>query len=283
MRSLLGIAASPSGSSRLVATYDPDEFAASPVGRCIVGATFALWCHSPELQGAILWGVLDERTLGEMTRIAALAHPVSSGGRRRLLVDCRDVERVEVEMLLSLNARPLGPAWTTAVDRPAVIVPASLVGILIAGALRTIAPSAPIQVTQDPDHAIAFVDHPAAHKAFALAARIVGLSRGRATLLSRLRVQLSRDLVGASVETSATALALSRRTLQRELRRHNTSFSDELRRARVAAAEALLVYTDLELETISARVGFASAESMSATLHAESHVTASELRARRTS
>jgi AraC-like DNA-binding protein len=283
MRSLLGIAASPSGSSKLVATYDPDEFAAAPIGRCIVGATFAIWCHSPELQGALLWGTLDERAVVEMLHIAGFARHASLSSRRRLLIDCRDVDRVEADMLLKLGsiARDHLVSWTTAVEREAVIVPPTLCGVLIAGALRTLQESPPLQIARDPEQAIAFIDHPAAQKAFALAARIVGVSRGRASLLSRLRVQLSRELVTATAQASAAALGLSTRTLQRELRRLDTSFSDELRHARLAAAEALLLYTDLEIGVIATRVGFSSADQMDALLRVESKVTAGELRARR--
>jgi transcriptional regulator GlxA family with amidase domain len=88
------------------------------------------------------------------------------------------------------------------------------------------------------------------------------------------------DLVEASVERCATALAVSVRTLQRELTRAGTSFSDELRRARVAAAGELLRLADTKLEAIAARVGFGSSARMNEALRRELGVTARELRDR---
>ena len=74
---------------------------------------------------------------------------------------------------------------------------------------------------------------------------------------------------------------MSTRTLQRELHQLATSFSDELRRVRIATAELLLAQTDLKIEAIATQVGFGTASRMSATLRRELNVTASELRAER--
>jgi transcriptional regulator GlxA family with amidase domain len=87
--------------------------------------------------------------------------------------------------------------------------------------------------------------------------------------------------VSPTIDVVATALGMSTRTLQRELRRLDTSFSDELRRVRIAAAEALLVLTDLKIDAIATQVGFGTASRMSASLRRERNLTASELRARR--
>src|SRR5262249_15290928 len=128
--------------------------------------------------------------------------------------------------------------------------------------------------------AFTFLDHPDAPAAYDAATRIASAARGTAALLGQLRVQLARDLAGASVEGAAAALGRSARTFQRELQALGTSFTDELRRARVAAAQELLTMSDLKIDAIAARVGFGTASRMSAALRRELGVTASELRAR---
>ena len=85
--------------------------------------------------------------------------------------------------------------------------------------------------------------------------------------------------MNASLDGCAAALGLSGRTLQRELHRRDTSFSDELRRARVAAAGQLLRMTDLKMEAIAQRVGFGTASRMSAMLRRELSATPSMVRA----
>jgi hypothetical protein len=32
----------------MIPTYDREEFAAAPIGRCIVEPSFAIWCRAPD-------------------------------------------------------------------------------------------------------------------------------------------------------------------------------------------------------------------------------------------
>ena len=66
------------------------------------------------------------------------------------------------------------------------------------------------------------------------------------------------------MESAASALGMSARTLQRELARLDTSFTCELRSSRVTAAEALLVHSDLKIDAIALKIGFGNASRMSA-------------------
>jgi transcriptional regulator GlxA family with amidase domain len=54
--------------------------------------------------------------------------------------------------------------------------------------------------------------------------------------------------------------------LQRELARVDTSFSEELRRVRLATAESLLMASDLDIDAIAHEVGLGNASRMSALL-----------------
>lgn len=274
--------AQPVTAVSLTPTHRIDEFVAAPLGRCVIGPTFAIWCASPILQGAIIWGSVDEQSIRDMMAAGRFVHHPKLAKRRRLLVDCRDITRVDADVLLGFTtlARDRVPVWAAGLERQAIIVPAGLAGILIGGALPSLGVSHPLRFAHDLDSALAFVEHPDARSAYDTAARISLATRGQTVLLSRLRVHLGRDPSAATVESSAGALGMSARTLQRELARLDTSFSDELRRLRVAAAEALLVHSDLKIDAVATRVGFGTASRMSATLRRELAVTASELRAR---
>ncbi len=268
---------------RWVTTDDPEVFVAAPVGRCVVGPNFVIWCDSPELQGAIVWGTLDERSVRDMMRIGQFVHhPALAGRRRRVLVDCRDVARIDADLLISFTAqaRERVPTWAGGLARQALVVPSGLAGILIAGAQSSIGAEHPLRFAQDLDAALEFVEHPGAASAHAYAMGIADRVRGSSTLLFRLRAQLGRDLTCATVESAATALGMSTRTLQRDLERLDTSFSEELRRVRVAAAEVLLLHSDLKIDAIATQVGFGTGSRMSATLRRELNLTASALRAR---
>ena len=267
----------------LIATTDPNELLAAPIGRCYVGASFAIWCASPELQGSILWGALDERAIRDMMAVGQFIHHRAIAPRRRSISDCRQLEHAAADVLLGFvtSARADVGSWSHGLERQALIVPAGVGGILISGALPMTGIAHAMRVVHELDEALAFVEHPAAAAAHAAAASLVAARRGPSVLLSRLRAQLERELRATSIERSAAALGMSTRTLQRELHELGTSYSGELRRARIAVAEVLLVQTDRKIEAIAAQVGFGTASRMSASLRRERNVTASELRAAR--
>jgi AraC-like DNA-binding protein len=261
---------------------NPAEFLGRPIGRCVVGRTFAIWCGAPDLTGTILWGVPDERDVREYVSLLEHARHPDMSADRRAIMDCRAIERVDTETLLTFTT--LARGWmrlsSPRTKRHAVVVPDGISEILLAGAMIAVGPSHPFRVVRDLDEALAFLDHPAAGAAHEAAMALAAGVRGRSALLGRLRLQLAVQLADATVERAASGLRLSTRTLQRELRAQGTTFSDELRRARVAAAAELLRLSDLKIEVIANRVGFCSASRASAAIRRELGVTASELRGR---
>jgi AraC-like DNA-binding protein len=267
----------------LIPTTDVEEFKAAPIGRCIVGASFAIWCGTSDLQGSIVWGELDEQSIREMIAIGDFIDHRDIAKRRRVLTDCRDVERQDLDVVdgFIASARDRHTRWSNGLERQVLIVPSGLGGKVMAGTLPLAGVEHPLRIAHDLESALMMLDHPAAAAAHAAASNIVAASRGKPALVSRLRSQLARTLSTATIESSAAALGMSTRTLQRELHRLDTSFSDELHRMRIAAAESLLVHTDLKIDTIALRLGFGTASRMSAWLRRERNLTASELRATR--
>jgi AraC-like DNA-binding protein len=267
----------------LVPTYDPAEFVASPIGRCIVRPTFAIWCATPELQGSVLWGALDARSIADMMRAGEFIHHRDISRSRRVLTDLREIERADADVLLGFAAaaRDQVASWAAGLERQALLVPAGLSGMMMSGALPMAGVGHHLHIAHDLASALAFVDHPQAAIAHSTAVAIAAATRGPSALIARLRTQLSSDLNGATIESCASALGLSTRTLQRELHRLDTSFSEELRRVRITTAEAMLVHTDLKIDTIALHVGFGNASRMSALLRRTMNLTAGELRAER--
>jgi AraC-like DNA-binding protein len=271
-----------SRSNPLVEADRIEDFVASPFGRYVARPGFVIWCRSPELQGAILWGSIDAGSLRDMMAAGAYVHRADVSTRRRVLVDCAGVERVDGDVLLGFAAlaRDRVALWSSNIERQAIVVPTGLGGILLAGALSSLGVSHALRFVHGLDDALAHVDHAAARESHQQAAEAASALRGRSALLMRVRAELGRVLTSATVERAAVALGMSVRTLQRELERLGTSFSEQLRVVRVAAAEALLVHSDLKIEAIAHQVGFGTASRMSATLRRELNVTASALRAR---
>lgn len=266
---------------KMMPTHDPEQFRTSPVGRCLVGTTYVVWCAAPDLAGLTMWGSLDDRSIREMLAIGTFARHPDIASQRRVLIDCRDLETVDTEILLGFQAltRDRGSPWN-GVARQAVLVPDGIRGILLAGTFASLGISHPLRITHELEPAVAFLEDDEAASAHAQAARIAGETRGPAELLLRLRNQLRRELNDATIGSTAAALAMSTRTLQRGLRDLHTSFTDELRRVRMWTAELMLLHSQLKIEAIASQVGFGTASRMSATFRRELNVTASALRAR---
>jgi AraC-like DNA-binding protein len=268
--------------SQLVVCSDIADFMAAPVGRCILGATYVVWCPTPDFQGALLWGSLDAQTMRELIQIDHFDGHPAIAPRRHSLIDCHQVTHVDADATLEYaeHARDRVHQWASTLQRQSIVVPTGLPGILIGGTLPSVGVAHHLKLTPDIESAFAHLDHPVARSSYDVATQIAYAARDRSVLLSRLASVLARDLSAPTVEQAATALGMSTRTLQRELARLDTSFSEELRRVRLATAESLLMHSDLKIDAIAHKVGLGNASRMSALLRRERSITAMELRAR---
>ncbi len=262
--------------------HEVADFVSAPIGSCVLRANHVVWCAAPDLQGATIWGRLDEASLRDMLDAGRHQLHPAVAPRRRLLVDCSTVTDVDADAMVALSslARDRVDLWAGAIEKQAVIVPAGLPGVLVGGALPSLGASHPLRFVHDLPAALAYLEHPLAARSHAAVAHLAQAQHGDSVLLAQLRTHLRHDPRAATLATAAGALRMSTRTLQRELARLDTSFSDELRHVRVGAAESLLVHSDLKIEAIAARVGFGNASRMSATLRRDRNLTASGLRAR---
>jgi AraC-like DNA-binding protein len=244
-----------------------------------IGATSATWSDAG-ISGSLHWGTLDETGLRRLVSILECPEPTEAG-TGFVLADCQEVDRLDGEALLALTTAKEGPfmPWSWPImARHVVIVPGGIPGFLLAGALPSLVPSCPVRCVRTVGEALRYAQHPEAASAHAAAVAAVSQERNRPALVRQLVLQLRKDLVDATVERTASALRTSVRALQRALQQYGTSFSDELRRARVAAAEELLAHSDAKIDTIAGRVGLGTGSRMNAVLRRELNVTASELR-----
>lgn len=261
-------------------TRDVRAFLEDPVDACVVAASWAVWCRSPSLCGAVAWGV---PTPEEVTPLAEVLDFVCQPpfAAVDILLDNRRIERVDTDALMAFGARVMVrlPEWARRIRRLAAILPDGLPGMLVAGILPSLQPPFPFRFTHAPADAWAFLEHPELAATVDEVERAIAQARGSSLLLDRLRAHLERALQHPSLAAAATALGLSTRSLQRELLGLETSFSDEVRKARIGAATELLRSTDTKIDAIALRVGFSSSSKMSAAFRAEVGLTPSQLRA----
>jgi AraC-like DNA-binding protein len=247
-----------------------------------VGPTWAVWSHSLTLCGSLHWGRPQESELGPLVEVLDFVCQPQFEAGIDIIMDDRALERLDADALMQFGMRIAGrlPDWGRRIRKMVVILPEGLTGVLVAGLLPSLEPPFPFRFVKDPQGAFEFMQRPEAQEVLAEVEEVAAEARGRTILVDRLRAQLAKMLSDASLEAAAATLGYSGRSLQRQLHALGTSFSDEVRRARVAAAVQLLNATDAKIEAIAARVGFSSASRMSAAFRQELGLTPSQIRTR---
>jgi len=267
------------------AEADIDAFLAAPVGRYLRGDSFLLWVHSPSLLGASYPGLPSGADLMRLGRTLGLPLSPALAPRFDAVVDVAGVSHVSPEAfaLIAGHLQQDVTALAARVRRVAVVRPAGMSGATVTGLFyEHLAPSIAGALFSDAREAFAWLDRPegaaVAVELAALEAELFGLS----PLLRALREQLAGTLAGPRIEPTARALGVSVRSLQRALAAAGSSFRGEVARARVRAAEILLM-GERKLESIAREVGCASLAQFSTLFRRLTGETPSEFRARRLS
>jgi AraC-like DNA-binding protein len=260
-----------------------DEFMHAPVGRYVAGRSYVVWVNSPSLAGSAYFGRPDERDFPDILRLARLPeHPALVEGFD-VVVDCGELEMLATpafSVLLSyfrdvaiLAKKP---------GQVSIVRPAGIAGTLVAGLFHdNVVPVFRSALFADRAEAFAWLGRADVGEARARIDDLMVELRGAPPPLCALRDLLAENPTRATLMTSARMLGLSERSLSRRLGELGTSFRLEVQRARLRAAEALLVDTDLKLDTIASRVGFASRAHFSDFFHRATGETPSDFRIRR--
>jgi len=258
-------APTPSG-LRLVSRVE--ELLSEPVGRALSGASFLTWCFTPSLAGTVHFGQRDVADATTLMRLYALVGHRSLRLPLRRIVDGRDFAGVDSDAW-DLQVRVMGgrlPDLRHVIERQALVLRPGPEGVRVSSLLTTGGPGDPFEPFADPLAAFRWADPehgPAAYAAVeALMAEVSGPSR----VVAQVRAWIAANLRAASVEACARALGSSRRSLQRQLARAETSFRELLQRARVATARQLLTQSDAKVAAVAHAVGFSSTSQLSVAL-----------------
>lgn len=235
---------------------DAEKFLAAPVGGYVAGSTFVVWCHSPTLSGTVLWGAPSADDAREIARLWQYDRELSGYD---FVVDASGLRAVDPEGLALLCQAISADLEhnTASIRRQMILLPRDpLVGAVVAGVPVFLESGHPWRAFTDEAEGLAWLSR--ADLPRAEISRMVTAARSEPATLASLRAHLEQHLDSASLTEVSHALGCSTRTLQRELARQGSTFRDELRRARVAAAAQLLALGDLKVEAVAWQVGYAS-------------------------
>jgi AraC-like DNA-binding protein len=239
---------------RLIETaYEP--FLRATVGRFTITGSSFVWCASPTLCGAFLWGSQTEEETRTILRIFD-QYPQQMASSFDIVLDTRGVDRIDPDALAQLFS------WLVArramlvehLRMQANVIREGPIGFLLTGLLPVARWTLPYRIHHEPLEAFRSV---AGEAGPALCAEIEAIAERVRGVPTELRI--TRELLGARLDLDvagvARALGISARSLQRVLRRHGTSFHAELATARFHRAQAFLRSGDHKIAVIAARVG----------------------------
>lgn len=229
-----------------------------PLGRYLVGRAFVVWVETPSRAGSAYFGRLDPSDVGPLQAFFELDEHPCLRPPINLVFDGSALAAFDLGTF-SLFSKFVARRWKALlgrVGRLAVVRPPGLPGATVSGLFYELCAGAPAALFTDRWESLRWLGVPGAS-----ARRLVGVLEsldGGSPDVRRLRNHLSAHLTGTDLGSAARALGRSPRSLQRALRAARTSFREEVDRARVRAAEALLVDTDDKIDTVARAVGFAS-------------------------
>lgn len=236
-----------------------EGFLREPAGHYLVGRHFLIWCHAADFTGSVMWGRPEERDTQELVAIWRELHPrmhdfdvVTDGSR------IESIDAAAFEVMIRYLREKL-PTYAQSIRRQAIIHPPGLPGAAIAGLLPTIGIYYQWRIFAEPRAGFGWLERPegdaVCDAVAAIAVQVTGVSPWRRMLGDALR-DTPDDVTLASV---ARRVGRSERSLQRDLQQTGTTFRAELEAARIEVARALLVDTDLKIDTVARKVGCASA------------------------
>jgi AraC-like DNA-binding protein len=235
------------------------ELFREPIGSLVAGRSVIVWVQTPSRFGAVHRSPLDVADASTLAMLAPLPLHPSLVPPFDMLHDLSAVDVVDqraFEWAESYLEQWIGELAARA-RRLAVVRPTGLAGATFTGIFHEwVSPRFDAKLCQQRSEAHDWLDIDAS------ARREIDEIHDSFTyppLIRRLREALARDLQEATVERIAGQISISDRSLQRQLSAHGTTFSDELARARIRAAEAMLFDGSEKIETIALMVGFRSA------------------------
>jgi AraC-like DNA-binding protein len=258
-----------------------DHFLRNPIGRWVVSSsTSVVFCAAPNLAGGVIWGrPTREEAEAVLRGFDGVFHP-SLASQIDIVLNGRDIEGVDpdalrllLEWLLERRAR-----LASRVRLQFGVIGDGLVGVTLAGILPVLGQHHEFRVVRDAREAFRALS-PAGDALCDEIDAIVALARGAPRELRELRDFLRAHATEATLDIAARALAVSERTLQRVLKDHGTTFTNELRDARFTVAYERLIHSDEKMISVAGRVGL-SENALTQLVREKTGVTPAELRRR---
>ena len=239
------------------------SFSREPAGRYIVLRTsLHFFASHGALSGGVMWG---EPTEADVRRMLAVTLGIASvDGARVALVDARGVGRVDPFSFRALTQYADEHARSIArrITKLAVVHAQDVAGAVAAGFFRVVRLPVQSETFTDVKPALAWLgraqDAPLLGQVDGLVAKARALPPEVRQLAALLENEPRATLAGA-----ASRLAISKRTLQRLLGEHGTSFRSELDAARVRLAQRLLLESSERIARVAIEVGCSSPQQLS--------------------
>jgi AraC-like DNA-binding protein len=274
--------ASPANVADVDCAATLDAYLAGPVGRYLLGPTYAVWWHDAQLNGLLFWDRPEEDHVRRMT--AALDGELAPGvAPHASLVDARRVRAVDLGAFTALSryVEKRREAFSRIVTRQALLRPEGLAGAAIAGFYAILSPSYLVKVFTDSGEALEWLGADPCFTPELDALYEAGTGSPR--LLILVRAYLEQQVGQATLQETARAFGMSPRQLQRKLREAMTCFQREDQLARVRVAKTLLVETSYDVKRIAIEVGCGSLQHFGAVFRKAEGVSPTQWRARRRS
>jgi AraC-like DNA-binding protein len=260
-----------------------EQFLEAPVGRYYVGRCWFVWCKSPTIAGSCMFGRLSKDDLTDLTRFLTW-RPQDAGMQIPfdMISDGARISEIDPEgyNFVAERFRELLHGLSTLVRKHAFVHGTGFLAAVMRGMFPLVAPEQSWAAFEHLEDAFSWFARPDAAETLAEVRALTAQVTHGSEVLGELRDHLRETKGATSLAEAARKLGRSDRALQRELKEAGVSFRDELARVRVEVAKALLIDTDLKLETIAQEVGCLSLAHFSRLFRRMANESPSEFRRR---
>lgn len=237
------------------------NFVVAPVGTFLASRTFMLCAPSPQWFVAVHLASLDPSEVPMVGELLGLPNSPGLAPRYDILYDVASVATMDrtTFSLFEDFVRKTIEFLVLRVGRFALVRPVGLPGHMFSGMFHEwLVPrlGENVRMFDVRDSALDWLAVPAGERAEL--EQTVDSFTGATPTIRAMRDLLADDLSGATLEAVAARLGTSARSLQRHLGSVGTTFREELARARIRGAQALLIDTEAKIESIAAELGFKS-------------------------
>ncbi len=220
-----------------------------------------VWRYDADLWITAVWGTPDGHDVERV--LEAYRQLIATQGRFRAFLDFSRLTQVDPAAFESLATfmRDHKEHFEARVVWQAVVIPSGMLGALVSGFHAALGYRIDNHVFESVEEAVKTMFRPgeAEEMRTRMLPRLAELAQGE--LVDRIRGALRRQ-PRHDVDAIARLLAVSRRTLQRELARVDTSFREERLAIRIALAKERLQSSGASLEEVARELGFGSRQEL---------------------